>query len=85
MGLITGILTVPLAPLRGTAWVIEQVLDTAEREYYDPEPVRAELAELEKELLGGRIGEEEFDRREDDLLDRLEWLEAHQRRLRNNS
>jgi len=85
MGLITDILTLPLAPLRGTAWVIDQVLDTAEREYYDPEPVRAELAGLEKELLSGHIDEEEFDRREDDLLDRLEWLEEQQRRLRSKS
>ncbi|WP_405560838.1 gas vesicle protein GvpG [Streptomyces sp. NBC_01180] len=82
MGLITDILTLPLAPLRGTAWVVDQVLVTAEREYYDPEPVRAELAALEKELLSGGIEEDEFDRREDELLDRLEWLEANQRRLR---
>ncbi|WP_327297823.1 gas vesicle protein GvpG [Streptomyces sp. NBC_01197] len=82
MGLITNILTLPLAPLRGTAWVVDQVLVTAEREYYDPEPVRAELAALEKELLSGRIEEDEFDRREDELLDRLEWLEDNQRRLR---
>jgi hypothetical protein len=85
MGLITGILTLPLAPLRGTAWVVDQVLVTAEREYYDPEPVRAQLAALEKELLSGCIDEEEFDRREDELLDRLEWLEANQQRLRNRS
>ncbi|MET9535126.1 MULTISPECIES: gas vesicle protein GvpG [unclassified Streptomyces] len=82
MGLITNILTLPLAPLRGTVWVVDQVLVTAEREYYDPEPVRAELAALEEELLSGRIEEDEFDRREDELLDRLEWLEANQRRLR---
>jgi len=85
MGLITNILALPLAPLRGTAWVIDQVLVTAEREYYDPEPVRRELAELEKELLSGSIAEDEFDRREDELLDRLEWLEANQQRLRTNS
>jgi hypothetical protein len=84
MGLITNILTLPLAPVRGTAWVIDQVLLTAEREYYDPEPVHAELAELEKELLSGRIGEEEFDRREDELLDRLEWMEARRPQPRDN-
>ncbi|WP_328321494.1 gas vesicle protein GvpG [Streptomyces sp. NBC_00388] len=84
MGLISNILTLPLAPVRGTAWVIDQVLVTAEQEYYDPEPVRQQLADLEKELLSGRIGDDEFDRREDELLDRLEWLEANQRRLRSN-
>ncbi|WP_407548169.1 gas vesicle protein GvpG [Streptomyces sp. Pv4-95] len=85
MGLLTQILTLPLAPVRGTVWVLDQVLLTAEREYYDPEPVRAELAELEQQLLSGVIGDEEFDRREDELLDRLEWLEANQQRLRDHS
>ncbi|MFJ9413696.1 gas vesicle protein GvpG [Streptomyces sp. NPDC101227] len=81
MGLITQLLTLPAAPVRGTVWVLEQVLLTAEREYYDPEPVREELADLERQLLDGRIGEDEFDSREDELLDRLEWLEAQRRRL----
>ncbi|MFF8309013.1 gas vesicle protein GvpG [Streptomyces lydicus] len=85
MGLITDLLTLPLAPVRGTVWVLDQVLLTAEREYYDPEPVRAELAQLERELVEGRIEDEEFDRREDELLDRLEWLEANQQRLRTDS
>lgn len=82
MGLVGQILTFPLAPVRGTGWVIQQVLDTAEREYYDPGPVRAALAQLERELLDGAIGEEEFDRREDELLDELDRREEQQRRLR---
>ena len=45
MGLITQLLTLPLAPVRGTAWVLDQVVLTAEREYYDPEPVRGQLAD----------------------------------------
>ncbi|MFD6988420.1 gas vesicle protein GvpG [Streptomyces sp. NPDC059943] len=84
MGLISQILTLPLAPVRGSVWVLDQVVLAAEREYYDPDPVRKELADLEKELLSGGISEEEFDRREDELLDRLEAIEAHQRRLRAN-
>ena len=85
MGLITQILTLPLAPVRGTVWVLDQVVLTAEREYYDPAPVREELAALEQQLLDGSIGADEFDSREDELLDRLEWLEAQQRRLRTDS
>ncbi|HET6633872.1 MAG TPA: gas vesicle protein GvpG [Streptomyces sp.] len=82
MGLFSQILTLPLAPVRGTGWVIEQVLRAAEDEYYDPAPVRAELRALEQDLLEGRIDEAEFDRREDELLDVLEWLEEQQRQLR---
>lgn len=85
MGLIANVLTFPLAPVRGTAWVLDQVVLAAEREHFDPEPVRGQLAELEKELLSGSIDEEEFDRREDELLDRLEECESYQKRLRNNS
>ncbi|MET7640924.1 gas vesicle protein GvpG [Streptomyces sp. NPDC005438] len=81
MGLITQLLTFPLAPLRGTGWVLDQVVRAAEEEYYDPAPVQRELRALERLLLDGQITEEEFDRREDELLDRLEWLEAQRRRL----
>ncbi|NEC12359.1 gas vesicle protein [Streptomyces sp. SID8014] len=78
MGLIMNVLTFPLAPVRGAAWVLDQVVLAAEREHYDPGPVRQRLAALEKELLDGEIDEEEFDRREDDLLDWLEECEAYQ-------
>ncbi|MBT2387021.1 gas vesicle protein GvpG [Streptomyces sp. ISL-11] len=53
-------------------WVLRQVLAEAERLYYDPATVRYELKELEARLTAGLIDEEEFDRREDALLDRLE-------------
>ncbi|GCB44545.1 gas vesicle protein GvpG [Streptomyces sp. NL15-2K] len=72
MGLIGEVLLLPFAPVRGSAWVIRQVLDEAERLYYDPATVRAELAQLEQRLEEGEIDDEEFDRREDELLDRLE-------------
>lgn len=72
MGLIKELVLLPFAPVRGSAWVIGQVLDEAERIYYDPATVRAELAQLEEQLEAGEIDEEEFDRREDELLDRLE-------------
>ncbi|MFF0016568.1 gas vesicle protein GvpG [Streptomyces sp. NPDC005374] len=72
MGLIGEVLLLPFAPVRGSAWVIRQVLSEAERLYYDPAAVRAELARLEERLEAGEIDEEEFDRQEDELLDRLE-------------
>ncbi|MGW0904529.1 gas vesicle protein GvpG [Streptomyces sp. NPDC002853] len=72
MGLIGEVLMLPLAPVRGGLWAVSQVLAEAERLYYDPATVRSELALLEQQLESGEIGEEEFDRREDELLDRLE-------------
>jgi hypothetical protein len=72
MGLIGEVLLLPFAPVRGSGWVIRQVLREAERLYYDPAAVRAELARLEERLEAGEIDEDEFDRQEDELLDRLE-------------
>ncbi|MFJ4622110.1 gas vesicle protein GvpG [Streptomyces sp. NPDC088812] len=72
MGLISEVLLLPFAPVRGSGWVIGQVLREAERIYYDPATVRAELSRLEEQLEAGEITEEEFDQREDELLDRLE-------------
>ncbi|MDX2647389.1 gas vesicle protein GvpG [Streptomyces sp. NBC_00510] len=79
MGLFTQIVTLPLAPVRGVGWVVERVLEAAEQEYYDPEPVERELAALEKELLAGRIDEETFEAREEELLDRLDEIAAFRR------
>ena len=72
MGLIEEVLLLPFAPVRGSAWVIGQVLREAERQYYDPAVIRAELGRLEEALEAGEIDEEEFDRCEDELLDRLD-------------
>ncbi|MEU6064375.1 MULTISPECIES: gas vesicle protein GvpG [Streptomyces] len=72
MGLLGEVVLLPLAPVRGAGWVIRQVLEEAERIYYDPAAVRAELAALEQRLEAGEIDEDEFDRLEDGLLDRLE-------------
>ncbi|WP_327352165.1 gas vesicle protein GvpG [Streptomyces sp. NBC_01304] len=72
MGLIGEVLLLPIAPVRGSLWVIRQVVAEAERIYYDPSVVRNELAQLEQRLEAGEIDDAEFDRLEDDLLDRLE-------------
>ncbi|AWI32356.1 gas vesicle protein GvpG [Streptomyces tirandamycinicus] len=72
MGLLGELLLLPAAPVRGTFWVLRQVADEAERRYYDPSTIRRELAQLERRLEAGEISEEEFDRCEDELLDRLE-------------
>lgn len=79
MGLLTQILTLPLAPVRGVNWVVDRVIEAAEREYYDPEPVERELAALERALLDGRIDQKTFDEHEDRLLDRLEEIAAYRR------
>ncbi|MGW7329311.1 gas vesicle protein GvpG [Streptomyces sp. NPDC054840] len=76
MGLLTYLLTLPVAPVRAVTWVAQRVVDKAEEEYYDPAPIWRRLAELEQELLRGEIDQETFDREEDVLIDRLEEIAA---------
>jgi len=71
MGLITGLLTLPLAPVRGTMWVAERLLEEAEREMNDPASVEQELLEAEARYERGEISADEFERLEDELLRRL--------------
>jgi hypothetical protein len=71
MGLITGLLTLPLAPVRGTVWIAERVLEQAESELYDERAIRAQLMEIEAAREAGEIGEQEAAQAEDILLERL--------------
>ncbi|WP_329112165.1 gas vesicle protein GvpG [Streptomyces sp. NBC_01353] len=72
MGLLKEVLLLPAAPVRGTAWVLRQVVAEAERQYYDPAVIQRELAQLVAVFEAGEMDECEFNRREDELLARLE-------------
>lgn len=72
MGILSGLLLLPLAPVRGTLWVAEQLAAQAERELDDERTVRRLLLEAEAALERGELSESDFDRIEDELLDRLE-------------
>ena len=71
MGLITGLITLPLAPVRGTVWIAERILEQAERELYDERSIRAQLMAIEAAREDGTISEEEASRAEDELVERL--------------
>jgi hypothetical protein len=80
VGLFTGLLTLPLAPVRGAAWVAEQVALEADRQLYDEDRIRAELLAVELEAEDGLIDPAEQLARQHDLFERL--VEAQQRRER---
>lgn len=71
MGLFKEIVLLPLAPVRGTAWVAEQIAEEAERRLYDEDNIKRELLQLEIEADEGLLGEKERAAKEDELLDRL--------------
>lgn len=79
MGLLTGLLTLPIAPLRGTVWIAEQVLEQAEREFYDPATIRRQLEEVDRMRAAAEISEEEAVAMEDELVDRLLTSQARAR------
>lgn len=71
MGLITGLVTLPLAPVRATVWIAERLLEEAERELNDPALLERQLAEAEGALARGELTQEEFDVIEDEIVRRM--------------
>jgi cytochrome c-type biogenesis protein CcmH/NrfG len=71
MGLITGLLGLPLAPLRGTVAIADQIRKQAEEQYYDPVAIRAQLEEVDRQRAAGLLTEDEAVAWEDELVDRL--------------
>ena len=71
MGLFTGLLTLPLAPVRGVVWIGECIEQEALRQLYDPEVIGAQLAEVEEAMADGVISREEGERLQEELVARL--------------
>ena len=71
MGLLTALVTLPLAPVRGTMWVAEVLLEEAERQLRDPAFVEQQLLEAEAAYERGELTDDEFAEIEDELLGRL--------------
>jgi hypothetical protein len=78
------LLALPItAPAAGIRFCIDKVVEYAEHELTDEEPVREQLLELQIELEDGRVTEEEYAERETVLLARLrEIREERQQRAR---
>jgi chorismate mutase len=77
MGLMTNLLTLPLAPVRMTIALAEQIRRQAESEYYDPARIRLQLEQVEALREAGAIDPDEAAAFEDELLARL--LAANER------
>jgi hypothetical protein len=71
MGLITGLLSLPVAPLRGVVAAAEQVRRQAEEELYDPVRIRAQLEDVERRRQDGSLTDDEADAWEEELVERL--------------
>ncbi len=73
MGLLGKLLTFPVS---GPWWVMEQVVAEAERQLYDEDEIRRQLAELEVLQEQGQISDEDLEDAEEQLLERLRIARA---------
>ena len=71
MGLITGLLTLPLAPVRGVALIAELLAEEAERELAEAESPERALAELEAARAAGELTDEQFAELESELIEMI--------------
>jgi hypothetical protein len=71
VGLVTGLLGLPLAPVRGVIWLAEQILEQAEEQFYDPARIRVQLEQVDEARRSGELTEEECVEIENELLQRL--------------
>jgi hypothetical protein len=71
VGVVTGLLGLPLLPFRGVVWLAEQVLEQAEEQFYDPTRIRAQLEQVDEARRSGELSEEECVEIENELLQRL--------------
>jgi len=77
MGLLKEVLLLPAAPLRGTVWVAERVLEKAEDDYFNPGLIRREIEQVDELRRAGDISDEAADEWEEALIERL--LESRRR------
>lgn len=71
MGFFSGLVTAPLAPVRGVLWLAEVLQEQAEAQLYDPGRIAAEMQQVADDVASGAITEEEAAAREEELIDRL--------------
>ena len=63
-----------LAPLKGVIWMGEKLGDMAQKELSDKGRIKEELMALQLRFELDEINEEEYDKRETELLDRLDAI-----------
>jgi len=76
------LLALPItAPAAGIRYCIDKVVEFAEHELTDDEPVREQLLELQLDLEEGRVTDEEYTEREAVLLARLREVREYRKQL----
>jgi Gas vesicle protein G len=71
MGLLKGVLMLPLAPVTGLRWVTGVLADEAERELAARQSPQRALAELDAKRANGEISDEEAEELESRLIEAM--------------
>jgi len=69
VGLIKELVLLPVAPLRFTVWVAEQVADEADRQQYSTGAGVQQIEELEEAREQGELDEQEAEEFEGEILE----------------
>jgi len=82
MGLLTNLLFFPVTgPVAGIKWTLGKIQQVVDEELTDDTPIKQELMELQMQLELGDIDDEEYRRREAELMARLRDVRAWRERL----
>jgi hypothetical protein len=77
MGILTNILLSPfLGPLWGTKWTLDKVDRVVREELTDDTPIKEDLMKLQLQLEMGEIDDDEYVRREAEIMQRLRDVRA---------
>lgn len=79
-GLLDLLFPVFFIPVKGVVWIAEKLTETAEADITDKAKVQEELLELQMRFELEEIGEDEYNRREEELLDQLEAIREYEER-----
>jgi len=57
--------------LKFVVWIARKISEAADQEYYSPDAIRRELTDISMKVESGEISDEEYQKKETELLDRL--------------
>ena len=82
MGLLSNLLLFPVkGPIAGIKWSLGKVAQVVDEELTDDTPIKQELMELQMQLELGDIDDDEYVRREAEVMVRLREVRAWRERL----
>ena len=82
MGLLSNILLFPISgPVAGIKWSLRKVAQVVDEELTDDSTIKNELMQLQMQLELGDITDEEYVKREADIMARLREVRAWRERL----